>query len=194
MGNKMNRTAAVNEYSTRYSEAIDLMETTNPSDWRLQSKSSRQGSDADFLSEELGKSLSQGERNIHEMCRAEYKKRLSLGVAREQARKDLPLSNMTEAYWKIDLHNLLHNFLAKRLKPEAQLEIRRYAQVIADIVKKWVPHTWEAFEDYVLNAMTLSKSELEIISYRKLGAVPLSPSEVRELTEKCVKLGVVLEP
>jgi Thymidylate synthase complementing protein len=47
-------------------------------------------------------------------------------AAREQARKDLPLSTYTEAYWKIDLHNLLH-FLHLRMDEHAQREIRAYA-------------------------------------------------------------------
>ncbi|RPJ66931.1 MAG: hypothetical protein EHM24_20875, partial [Acidobacteria bacterium] len=73
---------------------------------------------------------------------------LEAGIAREQARKDLPLSTYTEAYWKIDLHNLLH-FLDLRLDVLAQEEIRSYARIIGeDIVRRWVPLAWEAFLDY----------------------------------------------
>ena len=60
-----------------------------------------------------------------------YQERLSQGVAREQARKDLPLSTYTEAYWTIDLHNLFH-FLELRMAANAQLEIRKYAITIAE--------------------------------------------------------------
>ena len=81
-----------------------------------------------------------------------------MGVAREQARKDLPLSTYTEAYWKIDLHNLLH-FLKLRMDAHAQLEIRNYANAIGDIVKVWCPLVWEAFCDYQLNSITLSRVE-----------------------------------
>ena len=59
--------------------------------------------------------------------------------AREQARKDLPLSTYTEAYWKCNLHNLLH-FLALRMEAGAQLEIRDYATTIGrEIVSRWSP-------------------------------------------------------
>ncbi|MBL0113896.1 MAG: FAD-dependent thymidylate synthase, partial [Saprospiraceae bacterium] len=78
-------------------------------------------------------------------------------------RKDLPLSTYTEAYWKIDLHNLLH-FLSLRMDTHAQYEIRSYANVIGnEIVKKWCPITWDAFHDYKLSSMNFSKLEVEII-------------------------------
>ncbi len=156
------RTANVNEYSTRYSEAIDAARTTEPEQWRRQAKGSRQGSEG-RLESSLGAHLSQQEQELHQLCRSAYAERLAAGVAREQARKDLPLSTYTEAYWKIDLHNLLH-FLALRMDAYAQYEIRSYAQLIGhQIVKKWVPMTWEAFTDYRLNACSLSGLETAVI-------------------------------
>jgi thymidylate synthase (FAD) len=97
---------------------------------------------------------------LQEKAREVYEERLKFGVAREQARKDLPLSTYTEAYWKCDLHNLLH-FLRLRLDPHAQLEVREYATMIAEIVKEWVPTVWEAFEDYVLYSQKFSRMEME---------------------------------
>ena len=99
------RTANVNEYSTRYSIAIDAAQTTPPTDWRMQSPTNRQGS-VGLLHVETGAKLSQKEATFHRVARELYEERLAFGVAREQARKDLPLSTYTEAYWKIDLHNL----------------------------------------------------------------------------------------
>ncbi len=156
------RSANVNEYSTRYSIAIDSTQTTLPNEWRLQSKSNRQGSGG-FLDEETGKELSKEEIELQDLTRKIYNKRLSLGIAREQARKDLPLSTFTEAYWKIDLHNLLH-FLELRMEEHAQLEIRNYASIIGyEIVSRWCPIVWEAFLDYRMNAVNFSKLELEIL-------------------------------
>jgi len=107
-----------------------------------------------------GTYLSLREQFFQSEARAVYEERLAFGVAKEVARKDLPLSTYTEAYWKIDLHNLFH-FLGLRLDPHAQLEIRQYAQAIAEIVKVWVPWAWEAFEDYRLGGMYLSRFEVE---------------------------------
>lgn len=157
------RTANVNEYSTRYSIAIDAAETTLPNEWRGQAVTNRQGSEG-FLDSSIGEELTKQESELLKFTREVYQKRIDAGVAREQARKDLPLSTYTEAYWKIDLHNLLH-FLELRMELNAQLEIRKYAEVICnEIVKRWCPITWQAFWDYRMNSMTFSGLELKIIT------------------------------
>ena len=116
------RTANVNEYSTRYSVAIDRTQKTAQDEWRFQSGSNKQGSGG-FLPPEDGALLSLEEDQLQREARRVYRDRLDKKVAREQARKDLPLSTYTEAYWKIDLHNLLH-FLSLRMDSHAQKEIR----------------------------------------------------------------------
>jgi thymidylate synthase (FAD) len=156
------RTANVNEYSTRYSEAIDASQMTPPTEWRLQSAVNKQGSGAN-LDPTAGAELSAQEAEFQKFSRDVYSKRLQAGVAREQARKDLPLSTYTEAYWKIDLHNLFH-FLRLRMDAHAQLEIRSYATVIgSEIVSRWCPIAWEAFVDYRLKSVSLSSLEVEIV-------------------------------
>lgn len=179
------RTASVNEYSTRYSEAIDSVHVIHPDEWRTQSTTNRQGSgqplgdwpqiDSSLLpmlpkiegetttpSLTPGQVLTRDQQELQQHARRVYGVRIAMGVAREQARQDLPLSTYTEAVWKIDLHNLLH-FLTKRMAPDAQFEIRQYANAIAKVVALWVPQTWKAFEDYKLNAVTLSAQEVESI-------------------------------
>ncbi|HBO46391.1 MAG TPA: FAD-dependent thymidylate synthase [Planctomycetaceae bacterium] len=157
------RTASVNEYSTRYSEAIDASRKTARDEWRRQSSDNRQGS-GEGIDARTGEHLSERERELQNLAREVYAERLAGGVAREQARKDLPLSTYTEAYWKIDLHNLLH-FLSLRLDERAQHEIRSYATVIGnEIVSRWCPIAWEAFQDYRLHAMCLTATECAIIS------------------------------
>src|SRR5690606_18708598 len=90
------RTANVNEYSTRYSVAIDATQTTPPDEWRSQAASNRQGSEG-LLPRDVGEKLTEAERTIQAESRRVYEERLAAGVAREQARKDLPLSTYTEA-------------------------------------------------------------------------------------------------
>ncbi|MHC4879285.1 MAG: FAD-dependent thymidylate synthase [Planctomycetota bacterium] len=156
------RTANVNEYSTRYSLAIDAAQTTPPGEWRTQSESNRQGSEG-FLDESLGAELTESERAFQDSARKLYEQRIEQGVAREQARKDLPLATYTEAYWKIDLHNLLH-FLALRMDSHAQLEIRDYATTIGEqIVKPLFPLVWEAFIDYRREGQFLSRLDRGVI-------------------------------
>lgn len=157
------RTANVNEYSTRYSIAIDAAQRTASTSWRTQSQANRQGS-AETLPEEIGANLSEQEKDLQQLARRVYEERIAANVAREQARKDLPLSTYTEAYWKIDLHNLLH-FLRLRMDVHAQAEIRAYATVIGEqIVARWVPMVWEAFRDYRRQAVEISRSEALVLS------------------------------
>jgi thymidylate synthase (FAD) len=156
------RTASVNEYSTRYSIAIEAAQKTAPAEWRQQTVASRQGS-AGVLDADQGRALSAREEELQQLSRAVYEERLAQGVAREQARKDLPLSTYTEAYWKVDLHNLFH-FLALRMDEHAQLEIRAYADVIGrEMVSRWCPVAWAAFVDYRRAGLVLSRIETEIV-------------------------------
>lgn len=204
------RTASVNEYSTRYSVAIDSAAVTAPDEWRLQSVGNRQGSDGS-LDAEAGAILTAREAELQTLSRAIYDERLEAGIAREQARKDLPLSTYTEAYWKTNLHNLLH-FLALRMDSHAQWEIREYARTIGEeIVAKWVPVAWEAFVDYRMNTTHFSEAELGIITAliagdgagavavaRESGLITVSSKdgsdrigrELRELEPKLQKLGL----
>jgi thymidylate synthase (FAD) len=172
------RTANVNEYSTRYSVAIDSAHRTPPGEWRLQSTDNQQGS-MGLLPIQEGERLSALEATIQDAARRAYEVRLKAGVAREQARKDLPLSTYTEAYWKIDLHNLLH-FLNLRMDARAQDEIRKYAVVIGEqIVSKWVPLVWEAFLDFQRHEVHLSRIEREVVRALMGG----SPERARAIAE-----------
>ncbi|HEX7154048.1 MAG TPA: FAD-dependent thymidylate synthase [Thermoanaerobaculia bacterium] len=156
------RTANVNEYSTRYSIAIDRAQQTPPTEWRAQAGTNRQGSDG-LIETNTGHELSERELELQKLARDVYEERLSKGVAREQARKDLPLSTYTEAYWKIDLHNLFH-FLALRMDSHAQHEIREYATVIGhEVVARWAPVAWQAFRDYLLETVALSSIDVKLI-------------------------------
>lgn len=157
------RMANVNEYSTRYSVAIDSAQTTPENEWRIQASGNRQGS-AGFAGDTEGKTLTEKERYLQSLAREIYDERLKMGIAREQARKDLPLSTYTEAYWKVDLHNLLH-FLYLRMDAHAQYEIRRYAEIMGhEIVAKWCPAVWEAFMDYRVNSSSLTRLEMEVLT------------------------------
>lgn len=163
---------SVNEYSTRYTEAIDLMAKTDPAAWRTQGATNRQGSGAFLpvgrealapLDGEGGALLSQREREFHEFAREVYEERLAAGVAKEQARKDLPLSTYTAARWKCDLKNLL-GFLSLRMHTHAQLEIRTYANAVAEIVKSIWPRTYALFEEHDLHGVHLSRTEAVALS------------------------------
>jgi thymidylate synthase (FAD) len=158
------RTANVNEYSGRYSEMKDEFYTPHPNDIRPQSVSNKQGRSDETLPEGMAEHAANAFKAGQDEAYAQYQEFLEQGIAREIARINLPVSNYTEWYWKIDLHNLFH-FLRLRIDAHAQYEIRVFAEAIAELVKPFVPHAWEAFEDYVLNAHRMTAPELKVMKH-----------------------------
>jgi thymidylate synthase (FAD) len=158
------RTASLNEYSTRYSVAIDSHQKHYPGDWRYQAKSNQQGSDGFVINDNASIALESTKKETQVLSDVStlYKALLDQGIAREQARSILPLSTYTEVYWKIDLHNLFH-FLRLRLDSHAQQEIRTYAKAIYKLTKTYFPIATEAFDDYVLYSCTFSKQECDAL-------------------------------
>jgi thymidylate synthase (FAD) len=151
------RTFNFNQESLRYSECACEFQRTAEDEWRTQSKDNKQGSEG-FLETRLGKNLTGDEKELHKKLKFEYDVRNNLGVAKEQARKDLPVSTYTQLFFKADIRNLLH-FLYLRCDEHAQLEIRSYANVIAAIVKEVFPITFEAFHDYRMDVVTFTRAE-----------------------------------
>ncbi|WP_264703464.1 FAD-dependent thymidylate synthase [Wolbachia endosymbiont (group A) of Volucella inflata] len=158
------RTANVNEYSARYSILDNEFYTPKPEQVAKQSDNNKQSSGEAFdpdTSKEIIDSLT----NDSNLVYSHYEKFIEQGLAREIARTNLMLNYYTQFYWKIDLHNLLH-FLKLRADKHAQYEIRVYAEVMLDIIKKWVPLAYNAFVEYCLESACISRTGLEII--RKL--------------------------
>jgi len=157
------RTASVNEVSARYTEMEESFYIPDEDYIRAQSSNNKQcsGNVVDSQDAEIYLSyLKEIQKSVYNV----YKYALSVGISRERARELLPVGLYTEFYWKIDLHNLLH-FLELRMHPHAQQEIRDYANIIGyEIVKTWVPITWQAFLDYRLNAVTFSKQAFDALN------------------------------
>ncbi len=176
------RTASVNEYSTRYSEAIDYRQETQPHEWRKQATDNKQGS-GEFIDSHLGMQLTSDETIFHLQAQELYHKRLMTGVAREQARKDLTLSTYTQVVWQCNLRNILH-FLSLRCEEHAQLEIRKYANVMAGIVKELFPITFEAWYDYDFKSIEFSRKERDVLyDYLSSNAIVVTDMGKREKEE-----------
>ncbi|HSM37100.1 MAG TPA: FAD-dependent thymidylate synthase [Longimicrobiales bacterium] len=149
---------SINEYSARYSLLPLLFYSPAPEHFSLQSSDNKQGRQAEAAAAELhGQAVRRWE-TIRKEAGDTYGWLVENDVAREIARIDLPVSTYTQWYWKIDLHNLLH-FLTLRIDPHAQYEIRAYAEVIAGMVKRVAPLSYEAWVDYGLGAAALSRME-----------------------------------
>jgi len=152
------RTANVNEYSGRYSVMPDRFYKPSIGEVRRQSQSNRQGG-VDPIDETTASEFLEyldRAQSMHE----DYERLTEKGVARELARLGLPLNVYTEWYWKCDLHNILH-FLSLRMDEHAQSEIRDYAFAMYDLIEPICPATMEAFRDYRLEGMHLTRLEIE---------------------------------
>ena len=191
------RTASVNEYSARYSMLDTEFYVPEPAQLAGQSDANRQGRDAVLGSEEsqavlalLRSDAEQAFDHYHQMLNRDGDDNeldpSRSGLARELARMNLPLSAYTQWYWKVNLNNLLH-FLRLRADAHAQWEIRAYADVLLDVVRKWTPLTYDAFMTYSVGGAHLTDEGLEVV--RKLIAgetidpatLKMSPREWREL-------------
>lgn len=159
------RTANINEYSLRYSEARHDFYIPEQKDIHFQSQFNKQGRDDTEVPAELKGKVVDYFNDISEKTFAIYDELNEAGIARELARGILPINLYTEWYWKNDLHNIFH-FLQLRMDEHAQYEIRVFAEAMASFVKQVVPIAYEAFEDYSINGMYFSKLEKELLTTR----------------------------
>jgi thymidylate synthase (FAD) len=187
------RTANVNEYSGRYSIIPDHFYRPTIEQVRKQSASNRQGGEETFVSRSADPAAeSEDFRTAADFVKyleeaealyAKYSALTERGVSRELARIGLPVSVYTQWYWKCDLHNILR-FLSLRMDSHAQAEIRAYADAMYALLEPIVPITMEAWRDYELESLRLTK--LEIAALRDLqsgGPGTLATDNKREIAE-----------
>tara|TARA_A100001015_G_scaffold320837_1_gene448734 strand:+ start:1083 stop:1985 length:903 start_codon:yes stop_codon:yes gene_type:complete len=185
------RTASVNEISGRYSEFE--YNFYHPPVLKGQSNVNKQvsGDVLENSSENIKKMEEHSERSF-----GLYKELLKEGVSREIARTVLPQNLITEFYWKIDLHNLLH-FIRLRDHPHAQTEIRQYAGDIKELITRLCPISVEAYDNHFVKGINLSGEEVELLKKYSGTAeygleIPegMSKGEQREFFKKIDKLGL----
>ena len=185
------RTASVNEISGRYSEFE--YNFYHPTVLKGQSNINKQvSSDVLENSSENIKKMEEHSEKSFEL----YKELLKEGVSREIARTVLPQNLITEFYWKIDLHNLLH-FIRLRDHPHAQTEIREYAGDIKELITRLCPISVEAYDNHFVKGINLSGEEVELLKNypgtTESGLeIPegMSKGEQREFKMKLKKLGL----
>ena len=167
------RTANVNEYSARYSILDKEFYLPTKENLAAQSTNNRQGRgeviSGNQAEKVLGLLKDDAERtykNYEEMLNERYDGSVidesKTGLARELARMNLTLNTYTQWYWKTDLLNLM-NFLRLRADHHAQYEIRAYADIMLDTLKRWVPITYDAFIDYRVGGTEVSSKGKEVL-------------------------------
>ena len=194
---------SINEYSGRYSLMPLLFYKPDLEHFALQSPENNQGRQSESAPQELyDKTVAHWERVRAEASEG-YQWMVQEDVARELARIDLPLSTYTQWYWKIDLHNLFH-FLKLRADPHAQWEIQEFARVMAGMLKRVAPLSYEAWLDYNVGGEPMSRAEMNALrdllegdedgvraksdsaslTTEQLKEAGLSGREVREMVQK----------
>jgi thymidylate synthase (FAD) len=187
---------------------IDSCQKTKKGEWRGQSKTNKQGSDSNGIdwpenadidevyAPHMDRFSAQGfltVRDEAELCqsRALYEERLKFGVAKEQARKNLPVSNYTEMYAKVDLKNLM-GFFRLRCDSHAQLEIRQYANVMAAITKELFPLSFEAWYDYHFMCAGLTRLDRKLLACYMQDLEEFDHDTIREddMTEYAKTIGM----
>jgi thymidylate synthase (FAD) len=192
---------SVNEYSARYSLMPLLFYQPPAANFALQSSSNNQGREPTPATPELYAEASRRWERLRREASDTYGWLVEEQVARELARIDLPLSTYTQWYWKIDLHNLLH-FLRLRVDAHAQWEIQEYGRVMAGMLARVAPLSYEAWLDYEVMGARMSAAELDVLrglievdeeglrtrpgsrTIEELDAAGLSGREARELVSK----------
>lgn len=118
-----------------------------PAEWRRQSTDNKQGSSG-VMPEYRSNELSHQFDKVFTLSQAYYTSALHDGVAKEQARFFLPAwTSAYQAVIKMDLMALMR-FLRLRMAPDAQYEIRVYAQEMFELWKKEMPLTAEIAQEH----------------------------------------------
>ena len=131
---------AWNEISGRY---VPVEEYYIPENWRQQSEDSKQASLGAIAQQE---EASECYTKAIQIGRHYYERLLELGVAKEQARIVMPLSQYTEVYWTASFQAIV-NFIELRDEPTAQWEIREYAKVLKEQMSSIYPKTMQIWSD-----------------------------------------------
>lgn len=156
------RTQSYNELSARYTQMPNLHYVPEASRLRAVASKNKQEISVgdkvfDNLDDALGViALEQAEVYAH------YEEMLEHGVPKEVARINTPVSRYSRMRAKTDLWNWLH-FLNLRMRPNAQWEIRQYANSVAEIIEQLFPKTYWLFEEYMLHSVSFSRTEMKAL-------------------------------
>jgi thymidylate synthase (FAD) len=167
------RTARLNEISGRYTKFSEE-DFYVPQGDSLEKRNSYKDSENTIFFQEktdkTGKLLIDTIKDNNSRSYETYEKLFDNKLPKELSRLALPLTLMTELYWQMDLHNLLH-FLELRMEEHAQKEIREYALIIYKIINEICPISIKHFTEYKFNSMTIGEKEI-IRLYELIKSLP----------------------
>ena len=137
---------AWNEISGRY---IPVQEYYHPEVWRKQSEDNKQASEG-VLDDLQQKRMTACYNDYMQQVEMTYDRMTEAGMAKEQARIVLPLSQYTLVWWTASFQSVM-NFIELRDEPTAQWEIREYAKAMKKIMFDSFPETTKLWSEIYLN-------------------------------------------
>ena len=140
--NSATKDHAWNEISGRY---VPVEDYYIPDVWRKQSRDNKQASEGVLESERNGQAKHYYNTSL-DTTLVMYKRLLDLGVAKEQARVILPLSQYTEVYWTASFQAVM-NFIELRNEKTSQIEIQQYAKSLLDLMNDAFPKTTKIWSE-----------------------------------------------
>jgi len=142
--NSSTKDHAWNEISGRY---VEVEEYYVPEVFRAQSDDNKQASEGEV---ELQEECLRTWNDSIEHAKIFYDGLLRRGVAKEQARVILPLSQYTQVWWTASFQSIM-NFIELRDEPTAQVEIQEYARALKTIMLDVFPETTKLWSEEYWN-------------------------------------------
>ncbi len=155
------RTQSFNEFSARYAQMPNLHYLPELERFQKQSTANKQGS-AEAMDSGYAQALRNTLADEQQEIYVNYERGIDVGLAKEVARLNTPVSRYSKMRVKTDLRNWF-GFLNLRMRPNAQWEIRQYAEAVASIVKEIWPRSYALFEEYDLKGVRLSATEAKML-------------------------------
>lgn len=181
------RTQSYNELSARYTRMPNLHYIPQRERFEPSNSTNKQEASEFFpvgTRENFQELVDKDQQSIYKL----YEGMLAAGVPKEIARLNTPVSRYSRMRAKTDLRNWL-GFLNLRMRENAQLEIRVYANAVAEIIKSLWPRSYALFEEHDLHSVTLSRTELKAL--KEKGSINLD--KVIEFASLCGLSGSALE-
>ena len=141
------RTQSYNEFSARYAQMPNVHYIPTIDRLKLGGGANKQAQGMAPLASDTELKLWLAELSLlQDDIYKHYEKGLALGIPKEVARLNTPVSRYSRMVASANLLNWLR-FLELRMAPDAQWEIRQYANEIGKIVEERFPRTWALFRE-----------------------------------------------
>jgi len=140
------RTQSYNELSARYTPLPDVQYEPTVERVMMDGGTNKQAQGSKAVHRNEAETFIRDLTRSYADAEAQYQSALHAGVPKELARLIVPVGRYSRMRASANLRNWLA-FLTLRLAPQAQWEIRQYANAVYVLVAEQFPRTWELFRE-----------------------------------------------